>query len=74
LPITTLLRPTPGGGGGQVHRLDPVAIPVDGLQIERRHILGRRTDGAPVLWQQRRRVPLATPPSMRLQFDILASS
>jgi hypothetical protein len=72
-PVSTLLRPTPGGGGS-VHRLDPAALPVDGLQVERRHLLGRRTDGTPVLWQQRRRVPLTTPPTMRLQFDVLTSN
>ncbi len=73
-PVSTLLRPTPGGGGGSIHRLDPAALPADGLQVERRHLLGRRTDGTPVLWQQRRRVPLTTPPSMRLQFDVLTSN
>ncbi|GAA3388675.1 hypothetical protein [Cryptosporangium minutisporangium] len=69
-PITTLLRPTPGGGE-RIHSLQPSAVPVDGLQIERRYQLGRRVDGEPVLWLQRRRLPLAAPPTMRLRFDAL---
>jgi hypothetical protein len=34
-------------------------------------MLGRRTDGNPVLWTQRRRRPLLTPPGLRLRFDTL---
>ncbi|GAA0584776.1 hypothetical protein [Actinomadura livida] len=67
-PASGLLRPTPGGEEG-IHRIEPAAVPADGLQLERRTMLGRRTDGLPVLWQQRRRVPLAAPPTMRLQHD-----
>jgi hypothetical protein len=69
-PRTTLLRPTPGSGEA-VHRIHPAAVPVDGLQLERRHMLGRRADGLPVLWQQRRRVRLAAPPTMNLRHDTL---
>jgi hypothetical protein len=32
----------------------------------------RRTDGTPVLWTQRRRHPLLTPPALALRFDALA--
>jgi hypothetical protein len=71
-PTTTLLRPNPTDAGQpRIHRIEPAAIPIDGLQIERRYMLGRRTDGLPVLWQQRRRAPLAAPPIMRLQHDVL---
>ena len=47
--------PAPAATTSRVHRIEPAAIPVDGLQLERRYMLGRRTDGLPVLWQQRRR-------------------
>jgi hypothetical protein len=74
-PRSTLLRPSPGDNTEpRLHRIEPAAIPVDGLQIERRYLLGRRTDGLPVLWQQRRRMPLAAPPVTRLQYDVLKPS
>jgi hypothetical protein len=71
-PASTLLRPGPTDQTEpRIHRIEPAAIPIDGLQLERRYLLGRRTDGLPVLWQQRRRVPLTAPPTMRLQHDVL---
>ncbi|WP_431676398.1 hypothetical protein [Kitasatospora sp. KL5] len=54
-----------------VHQVEPAAIPVDGLRLERRAMLARATDGSPVLWTQRRRAPLLTPPAFRLHFDAL---
>jgi hypothetical protein len=42
-----------------------------GLRVERRFILARRTDGSPVLWSQRRRIPLLAPPVNELRFDVL---
>ncbi len=68
-PVSDLLLDPASGGHHPVHQVEPAAIPSDGVQIERRHLLGRRTDGQPVLWAQRRRVPLAAPPILRLQFD-----
>jgi hypothetical protein len=57
-PATDLLRPSPADTGQpRIHRIEPAAIPVDGLQLERRYMLARRTDGQPILWRQRRRVP-----------------
>jgi hypothetical protein len=32
-------------------------------------MLARATDGAPVLWMQRRRQPLLSPPVLTLRFD-----
>ncbi|MGH2713128.1 MAG: hypothetical protein ACRDM7_04445, partial [Thermoleophilaceae bacterium] len=62
----------PGSGGVHpIHQVEPAAIPPDGVHLERRAILARRTDGAPVLWTQRRRLPLLTPPALRLRFDVL---
>jgi hypothetical protein len=57
--------------GTPVHQIEPAAVPIDGLVLERRAVLGRRTDGNPVLWTQRRRRPLLTPPGLRLRFDTL---
>lgn len=53
------------------HRIAPEAVPRFGLRIQRRSLLGRRIDGSPVLWSQRRRVMHATPPALPLTFDRL---
>jgi len=34
-------------------------------------VLGRSSDGNPVLWRQRRRIPLLSAPVSGLRFDIL---
>jgi hypothetical protein len=70
-PESDLLRDPASGGRHPVHQLEPSAVPTDGLQLERCYVLGRGTDGQPVLWTQRRRLPLAIPPTMRLGFDML---
>jgi hypothetical protein len=54
-----------------VHQIEPAAISQDGLRLERRAMLARATDASPVLWTQRRRQPLLTPPGLRLRFDAL---
>ena len=36
-----------------VHVIDPAAVPVDGLTIERHWMLARDMDGQPVLWVRR---------------------
>ena len=46
-------------------------IPTLGLRLERRAMLARGTDGRPVLWTQRRRLPLLAPPAPKLRFDVL---
>jgi hypothetical protein len=70
-PTSDLLLDPASGGRHPVHQIEPSAIPTDGLQLERRYVLARATDGKPVLWTQRRRLPLTVPPTMRLTFDIL---
>lgn len=54
-----------------VHAIDPTEIPSNGLQLERRAMLARATDGSPVLWIQRHRQPLAGHPNSQLAFDAL---
>ena len=66
-----LLVDPASGGTHPVHQIEPAAIPVDGVRLERRAMLARRTDGTAVLWTQRRRQPLLSPPGLRLRFDVL---
>lgn len=61
----------PRAGPHPIHQLEPAAIPQDGVRIERRAVLARTTTGAPVLWTQRRRQPLLSPPALRLRFDAM---
>ncbi len=72
-PESDLLYDRRAGAGDPVHQLEPAAIPSDGVRVERRALLARRTDGTPVLWTQRRRYPLLTPPALTLRFDALES-
>ncbi|WP_432513065.1 hypothetical protein [Kineococcus sp. SYSU DK001] len=64
-----LLVDPASGGVHPTHQLEPAAVPQDGVRVERRAVLARATDGSPVLWTQRRRQPLLTPPALRLRFD-----
>ncbi|MFC0678064.1 hypothetical protein ACFFGH_09435 [Lysobacter korlensis] len=66
-----LLIDPASGGMHPTHQLEPAAIPQDGVRVERRRILARATDGSPVLWTQRRRQPMLTPPALRLVFDAM---
>ncbi|MCC2313607.1 hypothetical protein [Cellulomonas xiejunii] len=66
---SVLLIDTAAGGVHPTHQLEPSAIPADGVRVERRAVLARSTTGAPVLWNQRRRQPLLSPPVMAIRFD-----
>ncbi|MET9023771.1 hypothetical protein ABZV93_27735 [Actinopolymorpha sp. NPDC004070] len=66
-----LLIDPASGGVHPTHQLEPAAVPSEGLRVERRAMLARATDGSPVLWTQRRRQPLQTPPGLRLRFDVM---
>jgi hypothetical protein len=70
-PTSRLLRDPAAGSADPTHQIAPGAVPRNGVQIERRHVLGRRVDGQPVLWVQRRRTPLFAPPASQLRFDVL---
>jgi hypothetical protein len=70
-PISDLLADPHAPAGGPVHQLEPATIPPDGLRVQRRAMLARATTGEPVLWAQRRRELLLSPPTFALRFDIL---
>jgi hypothetical protein len=70
-PTSRLLRDPAAGPADPVHAIAPGAMPRAGIRIDRRHVLGRRVDGEPVLWVQRRRKPLFAPPASQLRFDVL---
>jgi hypothetical protein len=53
------------------HQIEPATVPSQGLRLERRYMLTRRTDGEAVLWLQRRRSPLLAPPASHLRFDVM---
>ena len=70
-PQARLLVDEGRGPDDPMHTIEPAAVPVQGLRLDRRYVLGRRSDGRPVLWVQRRRLPLLSPPANRLRFDML---
>lgn len=57
---------------GPVHQIEPAAVSDQGLRLQRRWMLVRRTDGQPRLWMQRQRLPLLAPPTSGLRFDLLS--
>lgn len=70
-PRSTLIGGTPDSRLGLGHQLRPTALPNQGLALERRYLLGRTTDGQPLLWVQRGRRPLVAGPASWLRFDVL---
>lgn len=58
-------------GAGAGHEIEATAVPNQGLRLQRGYILARGTDGRPVLWRQRRRVPVVGGPVSHLRFDLL---
>ena len=70
-PLSPLLYDLSAPPEGPVHQIDPAAVPSTGLRLVRRWMLGRCTDGLPVMWMQRRRTPLLGPPTSGLRFDVL---
>lgn len=53
------------------HTIAPLAVPSNGIEVERRWMLARDMYGLPVLWIQRQRRPLLAPPARRLRFDVM---
>ena len=70
-PVSDLLADPAAPPQGPVHQIEPATVPTTGMRLERRYVLGRASDGTPVLWRQRRRLPLIAPPVSGLRFDIL---
>lgn len=56
--------------GDATHRIAAAAVPTAGIELERRWQLARDSVGNPVLWIQRQRRPMASPPARRLRFDL----
>jgi hypothetical protein len=54
-----------------IHRINPSAMPGNGIEVERRWQLARDMNGQPVLWLQRQRRSLLAPPARRLRFDVM---
>jgi len=55
----------------ELHVVSVAALSRGGLELERRWQLARDTRGRPVLWIQRQRRVLRTPPARTLRFDVL---
>ncbi|WP_214317557.1 hypothetical protein [Nonomuraea sediminis] len=70
-PVSPLLTDPAAPTNGPAHQIEPATIPTTGLRLDRRYVLGRRTTGEPILWRQRSRIPLLTPPVSALRFDVL---
>jgi len=70
-PQARVLADPYAGPNDPAHQIEPATIPSQGLGLERRAMLARGVDGSPVLWTQRRRLPLLAPPALRLEFDLL---
>jgi hypothetical protein len=68
------LAANPAQQTGPVHQIDPAALPAEGVHLERRFMLCRRTDGSPCLWLQRRRRPARPAPATALRFDAMDST
>lgn len=70
-PVSPLLFDASAGPADPVHQIEPATVPTTGLRLERRWMLGRSTDGTPLLWRQRRRLPNLAVPASALRFDLL---
>jgi len=70
-PIGAFLVDPTATPADPAHQIEPATIPSTGLRLERRYVLGRRTDGQPILWLQRRRLPLLGAPVSNLRYDLM---
>jgi hypothetical protein len=70
-PTSRLLQDPQATAAEPAHAIFPDVIPRIGIRIDRRYKLGRSMAGAPLLWIQRSRSPLAAPPASRLRYDVL---
>ena len=58
----------------KLHQVEVAALPIGGLELERRWQLARDMQGRPVLWIQRQRRVLRTPPARTMRFDVMKES
>jgi hypothetical protein len=65
------LMPAPQAEVLKAKNILPLAVPSNGVEVERRWQLARDMNGAPVLWIQRQRRTLLSPPARRLRFDVM---
>lgn len=56
---------------GNPHEILPLAVPGNGIEVERRWLLARDMNGEPMLWLRRQRKALTAPPARRLRFDVM---
>ena len=70
-PTSRLLQDPAAGATEPYHAIFPDVVPLAGVRLDRRFVLGRSTTGSPLLWAQRRRSPLPAPPTSRLRFDLV---
>lgn len=70
-PTSALLRDPAAAPTDPDHVLHLDAVPRRGIRLDRRYVLGRRTDGSPVLWVQRRRLPLTATPISHRRYDVV---
>ena len=60
--------------GAGAHSISFSAIPSSGMEVERRWQLCRDGNGEPVLWIQKQRQVLRSPPARTLRFDLMENS
>jgi hypothetical protein len=70
-PVAQLLKDAARVDGDPMHQIAPAVVPPHGLRLDRRYVLARQTNGTPVLWVQRQRLPLLSPPTSGLRFDVM---
>ena len=68
LPKSEILQPDIPG---KQHIINPLAIPSNGVELERRWQFARDMNGFPILWVQRKRSSLLSPPARLLRFDVM---
>jgi hypothetical protein len=61
-------------GTPELHRIRPAVVPSNGIEVERRRMLARDLNGRPVLWTQRQRKPLRSPPARGLRYDVVVEN
>jgi hypothetical protein len=68
-PRARLLVDPTARAGEPPHVIAPRAVRETGMRLRRQAKLARDADGRPLLWVERRQLPLLAPPSLDLAFD-----